>query len=175
MLRVWAEEPGAAATVWRGKVQSLPDGEAYYFRGWEGLITHLQRMVAAEITEYLALDTRGGTVNTIRIVARNRIHPGKLEAFTEIAAKCLAAAHRDPGTQSYEWYFNADRSECVVLEVYDDSNAVLAHVGNLGDLLGQVMTVSDLTLEVFGDPSPALRQVGDSMGAKVYSYLQGLA
>ena len=114
-------------------------------------------------------------MNTIRIVARNRIHPGKLEAFTEIAAKCLASTRRDPGTQSYEWYFNADHSECVVLEVYDDSNAVLAHVGNLGELLGQLMAVADMTLEVFGDPSPELRQVGESVGAKVYSYHQGLA
>lgn len=45
MLRVWAAEPGAAATAWRGKVQSLPDGEAYHFHTWEGLITHLQAMM----------------------------------------------------------------------------------------------------------------------------------
>lgn len=48
MLRLWAEEPGAAATAWRGKVQSLPDGEAYYFRDWEGLIAHLQTLLEAE-------------------------------------------------------------------------------------------------------------------------------
>jgi len=48
MLRVWVEDPGAAASAWRGKVQSLPDGEAYYFRDWEGLRTHLQSMLAME-------------------------------------------------------------------------------------------------------------------------------
>jgi len=114
-------------------------------------------------------------MNTIRIVARTCIHPGKLEEFTKIAAACLASTRRDPGTQSYEWYFNADRSKCVVIEVYDNSNAVLAHVGNLGELLGQLMAVADMTLDVFGDPSPELRQVGESVGAKVYSYYQGLA
>ncbi len=114
-------------------------------------------------------------MNTIRIMARAQIHPGKLEAFSQIAAACLAATRRDPGTHSYEWYLNADRTECVVLEVYDDSNAVLAHLANLGDLFGQLMTVSDLTIEVFGDPSPELRQVGASVGAKIYGYLQGLA
>ena len=51
-------------------------------------------------------------MDTIRIIARARIHPGKIEAFTEIASACLAATHRDPGTQSYEWYLNADRTEC---------------------------------------------------------------
>ena len=65
---------------------------------------------------------------------------------------CLTATRRDPGTQSYEWYLNANRTECLVLEVYQDSNALLAHVGNLGDLLGRLMTVSDLAIEVCGDP-----------------------
>ena len=33
--------------TWRGKLQSLPDGEAYYFRDWEVLIKHLEKMLAA--------------------------------------------------------------------------------------------------------------------------------
>lgn len=32
--------------TWRGKLQSLPDGEAYYFRDWEVLIQHLEKMLA---------------------------------------------------------------------------------------------------------------------------------
>lgn len=28
MLRVWAEAPASATVAWRGKVQSLPEGEA---------------------------------------------------------------------------------------------------------------------------------------------------
>ncbi len=114
-------------------------------------------------------------MDTIRVITRARIHPGKGEAFTEIASACLTATRRDPGTQSYEWYLNADRTECLILEVCNDSNALLAHVGNLGDLLGRLMAVSDLAIEVCGDPSPELRQVGASVGAKFYAYMQGLA
>ncbi len=114
-------------------------------------------------------------MDTIRVITRALIHPGKVEAFTEIASACLAATRRDPGTQSYEWYLNANRTECLILEVYEDSNALLAHIGNLGDLLGRLMSVSDLTIEVCGDPSPELRQVGESVGAKFYAYMQGLA
>ena len=33
--------------AWRGKLQSLPDGEAYYFRDWEVLIEHLEKMLTA--------------------------------------------------------------------------------------------------------------------------------
>ena len=114
-------------------------------------------------------------MDTIRVITHARIHPGKAEAFTEIASACLTATRRDPGTLSYEWYLNADRTECLILEAYDDSNALLAHIGNLGDLLGRLMAVSDLAIEVFGDPSPELRQVGTSVGAKFYTYMQGLA
>ncbi len=60
MLRVWVEDPGAAASAWRGKVQSLPDGEAYYFRDWEGLRTHLQSMLAIENFENLDTQSKEG-------------------------------------------------------------------------------------------------------------------
>lgn len=33
------------ASEWRGKLQSLPDGEAYYFREWTVLIQHLEHML----------------------------------------------------------------------------------------------------------------------------------
>ena len=45
MLRLWAEDLELTQLEWRGKVQSLPDGETYYFRSWDGLIAHLQTML----------------------------------------------------------------------------------------------------------------------------------
>jgi hypothetical protein len=49
-LRLWqaAADSAPAAVEWRGKVQSLPDGEAYYFRDWPGLIRHLETMLSSE-------------------------------------------------------------------------------------------------------------------------------
>lgn len=48
-IRLWHATPEAAfASEWRGKVQSLPDGEAYYFRNWSGLIQHLEAMLGSE-------------------------------------------------------------------------------------------------------------------------------
>jgi len=44
-LRMWQEEMGDAQIEWRGKVQALPEGEAYYFRDWPGLIRHLTAML----------------------------------------------------------------------------------------------------------------------------------
>jgi hypothetical protein len=50
-LRIWQEEAGEGQTEWRGKVQALPDGEAYYFRDWSGLIGRLEAMLAVEHVE----------------------------------------------------------------------------------------------------------------------------
>ncbi len=48
-IRLWQTAPEAALTLeWRGKVQSLSDGEAYYFRNWSGLIKHLEAILGSE-------------------------------------------------------------------------------------------------------------------------------
>ncbi|MBE2233256.1 MAG: hypothetical protein IAE85_07170 [Anaerolinea sp.] len=64
-LRLWqaAQTDDPAALEWRGKVQALPDGEAYYFRGWPGLIGRLEALLAArnaETTE--SVHSEGGKV-----------------------------------------------------------------------------------------------------------------
>lgn len=46
-LRIWQEVLGKDQAEWRGKVQALPDGEAYYFRDWLGLIGRLEAMLAS--------------------------------------------------------------------------------------------------------------------------------
>lgn len=46
-LRLWQERISAEQSEWRGKVQALPEGEAYYFRDWPGLIRQLEAMLAA--------------------------------------------------------------------------------------------------------------------------------
>ena len=47
-LRLWQEDAGAGQAEWRGKVQALPEGEAYYFRSWPGLIGRLEAMLKPE-------------------------------------------------------------------------------------------------------------------------------
>jgi hypothetical protein len=49
-VRLWQAAPDdhPAKLEWRGKVQSLPDGEVYYFRDWPGLIRRLEAILASE-------------------------------------------------------------------------------------------------------------------------------
>lgn len=47
-LRIWQERISTEQSEWRGKVQALPEGEAYYFRDWPGLIRRLEALLAVE-------------------------------------------------------------------------------------------------------------------------------
>lgn len=47
-LRLWRETGDADPAEWRGKLQSLPDGEACYFRDWPGLVERLEEMLASD-------------------------------------------------------------------------------------------------------------------------------
>lgn len=49
-VRLWqsAADDEPTALEWRGKVQALPEGDAYYFRDWSGLIRRLEALLAIE-------------------------------------------------------------------------------------------------------------------------------
>ena len=62
-VRMWHDEAseGQGEPEWRGKVQALPEGEAYYFRDSPGLITYLEAMLNAGQVDRPTFDgyTRG--------------------------------------------------------------------------------------------------------------------
>lgn len=108
-------------------------------------------------------------------IARLKIHPGKISEFKDLAAQCLLAVkEKDKHTNQYDWFLNEEQSECVVHEIYSDSNAVFEHLTNLGDLFGKVLQVADFSIEIFGNPSEELRKALAPMNAKIYSLFQGL-
>ena len=49
---------------------------------------------------------------------------------------------KDTGTLQYDTYFNEDRSEYIVLERNRDSEALIEHGSNLGDLSAQSSRLS---------------------------------
>lgn len=61
-LRMWQEKAGAGQFEWRGKVQALPEGDAYYFRNLAALVAHLQAMLEAEHARITSTESlQGGT------------------------------------------------------------------------------------------------------------------
>lgn len=102
------------------------------------------------------------------------ISSSDLGDFKRVAAQAMVTAKSEPGTLQYDWYFNADSTKCVIRETYASSDALLAHMGNLGELLGEITDLGGgIEVEVFGDPSETLREAAAQMQPAVYSYFQG--
>ncbi|MGZ5222154.1 MAG: putative quinol monooxygenase [Chitinophagaceae bacterium] len=111
-------------------------------------------------------------MNQLQVTARSKIHDGKLSAFTEPAAQCMAVTkEKSKLTLQYDWFI---KTECVVRERCVDSNAILVPVANPGDLFGKILQVSDFSAEVYGDPSQELSNATTAHNPKIYSFYQGL-
>ncbi len=114
-------------------------------------------------------------MTTLQLTARFVIHDGKLDEFKKVAKACmLSTKEKDTGTLQYDWYFNSDETECRVRETYVDSDAILAHIGNLGPLLGDLLAVSDFYPELYGAPSEALVNATAALKPKIYAHFQSL-
>jgi quinol monooxygenase YgiN len=100
-----------------------------------------------------------GAVSELQGIARFKIHEGKHDEFKRLSAQAMEIARaKDTGTLQYDTYFNDDRSECMVLERFRDSEALIEHAENLGDLTEAILaTVSVIHGELLGEPSAELR------------------
>ena len=102
------------------------------------------------------------------------IAPADRATFKELANKAIDIAKTEPGTLQYDWFFNADETSCVVREAYANSDAVLAHMGNLGELLGQLAELGGgLEIEAFGNVSPQLLEAAAALQPVIYGFFQG--
>ena len=92
-------------------------------------------------------------------IARFKINEGKLEEFKRLSAEAMEIVKsKDTGTLRYDTYFNDDESECVILEIYRDSQAAMEHAEHLAELSGRVLeTVSVVHGELLGEPNEELR------------------
>ena len=92
-------------------------------------------------------------------IARFRIHDGKLDEFKRLSTEAREIVRaKDPGTLQYDTYFNDDQTECVVLERFKDSEALIEHAANLGDLSEAILSiVSVVHGELLGEPNAEIR------------------
>jgi quinol monooxygenase YgiN len=92
-------------------------------------------------------------------IARFKFHEGKLEEFKRLSAQAMEIVRtKDTGTLQYDTYFNEDQSECMVLERFRDSEALIEHAAHIGDLSEAILAiVSVVHGELLGEPSAELR------------------
>lgn len=114
-------------------------------------------------------------MENLQVIARWKIHEGNLESFKKLADKCLEVSKaKDKDTLQYDWYFSENQKECVLIEKYPDSNALLAHLANIGDLLGKLLALADLRAEIYGKPSKELLKATARVSVEVYYFYQSM-
>jgi quinol monooxygenase YgiN len=98
-------------------------------------------------------------MSDLLLIARLRIHDGKLDEFKPLAVRCLELVRtKDTGTLEYVQYLNSDGTECLVFERYRDSQAILDHRKNLAEVLAAIGQICSVSGEVCGAPSPELTE-----------------
>src|SRR5690349_18071189 len=91
-------------------------------------------------------------------IARFTFHEGEVEEFKRLSAICMEIVReKDTGTLQYETWFNDDESECIVLERFRDSQALIEHGEHLAHLMDAIIATGDVHGELLGEPSPELR------------------
>ena len=94
----------------------------------------------------------------LQAIVRFRFHEGDVEEFKRLSRECMdIVLAQDTGTLQYDTYFNADETECIVLERFRDSDALILHGQNMAPLMESIMATGTVSGELLGDLSEELR------------------
>jgi quinol monooxygenase YgiN len=95
------------------------------------------------------------------------VKDGQLSTFEELMQEMVEGTSSEPRTLAYEWYVSSDESAVHIFEKYADSEAMITHVnGFLEKWAKRFMECVDITrFVVYGDPSPAARELLDGWKA----------
>ena len=92
-----------------------------------------------------------------------QINDGQVEAFKALGPQFVARTRTEPGCVHYAFSYNGSQAHC--REGYDNAEAVLAHLDNVGALLGEALKIASLVrLEVHG-PAAELAKLHGPMTA----------
>lgn len=94
----------------------------------------------------------------LHAIVRFRFHEGQVEEFKRLSAQCMEIVRsQDTGTLQYDTFFNEDETECIVIERFRDSDALVQHGENLAHLMDAIIATGSVSGELLGDPGPEIR------------------
>ncbi len=118
---------------------------------------------------------RGVSNGNIVQTYTGEVLPGQEEAFKQTVAKVVAAVEKEPGTIAYEWSMRADGKTFDVVEIYQDSKALVAHVNdvvsNFGGDLGK--TQKGTKLVVYGSPDAEAKKAIEGLHPEYQTHFAG--
>lgn len=102
------------------------------------------------------------------------VEPGKTDEFKQLVAEAVETARRESPVTEYKWYFNDDMTRCGLIERYPDSEALLAHLRIVGNLLSRMLAISKISrFDVLGKLQGKAREDVEKMGARIYLPFKG--
>jgi hypothetical protein len=114
-------------------------------------------------------------VGELQGIGRFTFREGELEKFKHLAAQCVEIVRtKDTGTLQYDIYYNDDQTECIVLERYRDSQALIEHATHLGDLGAAFFALGWVSSELLGEPSAELRAMMTGSGVRLFTPHQSM-
>lgn len=94
-----------------------------------------------------------------------KVHPGKLEAARALLPKFVEKTTAEPNCIFYQFTINGDVVFC--REAYANAEGVLGHLENVGEILAEMLKVSDLIrLEIHGPEQELEKLQGPLAGLK---------
>ena len=118
-------------------------------------------------------------MSNLQVSVKMTIREGMLEGLKQKGNEYVnRLRQKNQGIIQYDWFISSDNKECEIRETYENSEACLIALSNLGDLSESFYEkyTSGHTAVIYGDPSPKLVEKTRVMGVdtKFFSLLQGL-
>ncbi len=113
----------------------------------------------------------------ITLIVEFRIKSGKLADFESAAAALRVVVQRDePGTLRYDWWLSSDGTRDVNLEVFADSDALVAHMANTAPLLPDLLAAAEVVrVEVLGVLTEAGHAAIDNAATGIFGFNGGVS
>jgi len=99
----------------------------------------------------------------VTIVPYFEIHSVKLETAKRMCGQFVEKTKTEPKCLSYGFSFDGDVMHC--REGYEDAGGCLAHLENVGALLGQLMTMANLTRLGIHGPKEQIDKLHTALGS----------
>ncbi len=114
----------------------------------------------------------------IEWVLEMEIQVGQADAVLLLVTEMAKATQADePGALTYEYYLNADKTRCTVLERYADNAAVMVHLGNFGAKFADrfMAAFAPVSFTVYGPANEEVRNALAGLGATHQDLIAGFS
>ena len=133
-------------------------------------------LVAFPVHAQTPAPLHGLKAGSIALVVTGEVLPGQMDNFRQLVPRLVATVAEEPGTLVYEWSFHPDQKTYNVMEVYQNSDALVAHIKHLTSTdflkeLGQVRKTTNAI--VFGSPDAPVKEALTRLDPVYTSHIDG--